>query len=725
MGVVYLAEDLVLQRHVALKLLYPAFSSDERFVERFRQEARLVSGVTDPHVVHINNLSTEKNCLAIDMEYVDGFSLHHFITREFVPPAMALRIVREILLGLSACHHHGLVHCDIKPSNVLLPARGPAKLADFGLARAYTSCLDISARDRSTTGPLFGTPIYSPPELWDGAKPSPASDLFSVGVVLYEMLSGEVPYAGPTPLAVIKSMLAAPLPPLAGRAPNVSPQLCEFVERLLQQDPDARPADASDVLTELTQLPEYRPEDDKSPTVGIPRIPRRSGSKSGHGFRFVAGGLLLLLFVLGMVWFVYRGNQQPVTVAQPETTLLPAATGEDDVQSSPDQAIRQVDLLREGLPSAAEFLAAWKDADPAACRLFDVSALDGGYPGFSRWLVYSQDDTGFNDAIGYSDTGLLNIHRTTATGDTITLDGMWADYRIPAGSGFREGTVSGVGQWLPGRSGLAVSLSFTDTTANLTWSSYVTARPASVAQTDTQFFYDLEARDTVLPLLYDELLPRRRAWAANLAPRLTCLRESQVDVPLLQSAPQVNVDGILDESLWTSRYLDSAGSRMGIVTGYPIESKGEVLIRAGISTVYMGIRIPAGRLTGQRLRLTVLPRLVIPSTRSATYTVEFDRAGTVVDSRGVLGDREVVWAPDWTAGAHQDDRTWTFEIAIPASNLNVDVHGSSIWRFNGAVLELESGKEMPVYQWGFPNTEDALHGISAVFKEPLEIQPLG
>jgi serine/threonine-protein kinase len=195
MGVVYLAEDLVLQRKVALKILYPALSSDEEFIERFRQEARLVSGVVDPHVVHINNLEVVEHRLAIDMEYVDGLPLNRYIAQEFVTPAVALRITRDMLRGLSACHYHGLVHCDIKPSNVLLPTRGQAKLADFGLAHAYSSCLDTPARDKSTTGLLFGTPIYSPPEMWDGAKPSPASDLFSVGVVLYEMLSGQVPYS--------------------------------------------------------------------------------------------------------------------------------------------------------------------------------------------------------------------------------------------------------------------------------------------------------------------------------------------------------------------------------------------------------------------------------------------------------------------------------------------------------------------------------------------------
>jgi len=724
MGVVYLAEDIVLQRKVALKILYPALSSDEEFIERFHQEARLVSGVADPHVVHINNLAMVEHRLAIDMEYVDGLPLNQFIAQEFVTSAVVLRIARDMLLGLSACHYHGLVHCDIKPSNVLLPTRGPAKLADFGLARAYSGCLETPMRDKSTTGLLFGTPIYSPPELWDGAKPSPASDLFSVGVVLYETLSGQVPYSGPTPLAVIKSMLTAPLPPLSERAPSLSPQLCALVQRLLASDPDARPGSADEVLRELGQLPEYVPEDGDTQTIGIPRRPFRARHKLAGRSRILVGGLVVLLAVLGITAFVFSGNWPPTIDDHRDSVAAPEPLEKKDAGNDVKEvAIRQTDLLAKGLPSKQELLASWKDASPATCRVFDASALDDNYPDFSRWLVLSENDTDFNHVIGYSDSGLLEMRRISETSEDVVLDGTWADYRNRAGSWFREGAVSGRGQWLPGRSGLAVLLNFSDITDNSTWSSVVKVQPSSQPQTDTRFFYDLEARDAVLPLLYNELLPRRRAWAAELEPHLSCLVSASVRSPLLPDMPAITVDGLLDEPLWTSKYFDAKGIRMGALPARPVGNGAEMLIRAWPSTVCIGIRTPAAGADSHRLRLALLPLVRIPASQSPAYVVDIDETGAIVDSRLLIGGGEKAWIPDWNVGASLNDGTWSVEIVIPAARANTDVRQNTIWRLNCEVVRQVNNEGQPMFQWGFPDTEDALHGILAEFGAPLEIQP--
>lgn len=719
MGVVYLAEDRVLQRNVALKILYPALSTDEQFLKRFRQEAQLVSVIADPHVVHINNLAMVDHRLAIDMEYVDGLPLHRYITEEFVTSAVALRVMRDVLRGLSICHHHGLLHCDIKPSNVLLPNRGPAKLVDFGLAHAYSGSFDTPSHRKTTTGVFFGTPVYTPPELWDGTAPSPASDLFSVGVVLYEMLSGEVPYSGPTPLAVIKTMLTTPLPPLSERAPELSAETCELVHRLLEPDPLKRPCSADDVLGELSHLPEFVPEDDNAPTVHITRRTLRNCRQSRWTRRSVVIGLLVVLAVVAVVIFAVVNNPQvgqgiPPEPVSPDSTRSVSAAEQTGTQSFALQA----DVLSEGLPSAEELLRSWKDDGPGTRRIYAVSPLDERYPGFFRWLVVSTDEMGLNNVIGYSDSGLLRMERLSDEDGVIELRGNWAEYRVLAGSGLRMGDVKGRGEWSPGRTGLVFLLQFVDAVDNTAWTSTVTVRPLSQENTDTQFFYELQSRDAVLPLVYNELLPRRVDWAMALEPELSCLRTPRLRLPLLIETLDVSVDGKLDEPFWNAKYLDTEGNRIGERVAKPAGSAAKLRLRASRDTVFVGIVAPVTGAGDPMLRLAVLPRLGIPASQSDTYIVDIDENGSIAESRRVRGRSEVSWTPDWRVGANTTEGIWSVEIAIPADNMNAQMAGNALWRLNGEVFTRKDHNLQPVHQWGFPDTEDALHGMLAEFEEP-------
>ncbi|MBM3290971.1 MAG: serine/threonine protein kinase, partial [Candidatus Hydrogenedentes bacterium] len=268
MGVVYLAEDTTLSREVALKLLYPSLSTDTVFVDRFKQEARVVAAILHPNIVRINSFETLPEGLAIDMEYVSGPSLGHMMAHEVFTPQLAVQIARDVLEGLAVCHELGVVHRDIKPNNILFAPDGRAKLADFGLATAYATHLESSIYRMSSSGFFMGTPRFAPPEAWEGGHPHPNWDLYSLGLVMYEGLIGRPVYTGTTPLAIVKQLTSGAIGPLRDVAPTVSPELGAFVDRLVSHDQSTRPVDAPAALLELRALPEF----DNSNGVGPPTV---------------------------------------------------------------------------------------------------------------------------------------------------------------------------------------------------------------------------------------------------------------------------------------------------------------------------------------------------------------------------------------------------------------------------------------------------------------------
>lgn len=722
MGVVYLAEDTELGRQVAMKFLHPALSSDDEFVKRFRQEAQFVAGIVHPHIVHINNIARWEHRLAIDMEYVEGESLQQHMARDFVTPATALRIVREILHGLSACHSRGLVHCDIKPGNVLLNEHGSVKIADFGLARAYSACLEMAGGSRTTSGILYGTPAYTPPELWDGAKPTPASDLYSVGIVLYELLAGTVPHHGPTPLAIVRSILTEPLEPLSSRIPHLSVELSNLVEQLLSVEQRERPKSAEAVLEAISILPEYVVDTDETPTVGIFKPAKIYTQKRISWNVWAYAGAVIVLLIAGLcAIFLSEGPDSPDTVedsaASGGYTELSSEVVEDESPSS--ERLHQADLLAAGDLSAEALLSAWKHPAAERWHVYEATALDHDFPGFNYWLVLLDGGGTFQQVVGYSRTGLLSIENISESKKDFVLEGGWADYRNPSGTRYREGTVSASGHQVAGDDGITFLLDFTDVTDNSNWSSTVTARPDDSARTDTRFLYDLQVSDAVLPLLYNELIPRRVPWALELEPDLSCMLDARLRAPFLSETAEPTIDGRLDEPLWQSRYLSADGFRLGTIPARPKGTDAELEVRADNSTIYMGVRLTPNESKDFRLALAVVPMLEIPASQSPTYVVHIDSRGQIYESALWQGTRERAWTCDWTVGVRRDDGQTTFELAVP----NFAAGSDSYVRLNAAVTSGRGNSRQTVYQWGFPDTEDALHGILVSFEKPYDVAP--
>ena len=245
MAEVWCVEDEVLGRRVALKLLGGRFVDDPEFRERFRREARAAAGLAHPNIVGIYDRSEWDGVPYIAMELVDGKTLKELVAeRGPLPPDVAIAFTEQILRALAYAHRRGIVHRDVKPQNVIIDAEGQAKVADFGIARAADS-------EMTQTGTIVGTVQYLSPEQAEGRPVDHRSDLYSTGIVLYELLTGQVPFDGEAPIAIaIKQFNEPPVPP-GQLEPGIPPALEAVVMRALEKDPERRFQSADEFIGAL------------------------------------------------------------------------------------------------------------------------------------------------------------------------------------------------------------------------------------------------------------------------------------------------------------------------------------------------------------------------------------------------------------------------------------------------------------------------------------------
>src|ERR687891_1482336 len=234
MANVYLAEDEVLGRRVAIKILNDRHAGDDQFVERFRREAKNAAALSHPNIVSIYDRGEAEGTYYIAMEHLDGRNLKELIVaRGPAPVRIAIDYARQILQALRFAHRNGIVHRDIKPHNVVVDGDGRVKVTDFGIARA-------GASQMTEAGAIVGTAQYLSPEQARGGDVDQRSDLYSIGVVLYEMLTGHVPFTGDTPVEIaMKHLSDTPRPPSARRT-EIPPDLDMVVLRALAKNPDDR-----------------------------------------------------------------------------------------------------------------------------------------------------------------------------------------------------------------------------------------------------------------------------------------------------------------------------------------------------------------------------------------------------------------------------------------------------------------------------------------------------
>jgi eukaryotic-like serine/threonine-protein kinase len=261
MADVYLAEDQELGRRVAIKILNDRHAADDSFIERFRREAKNAAGLSHPNIISIYDRGEAEGTYYIAMEYLDGRSLKELIVgRGPAPIKTAIDYARQILAAVGFAHKHGIVHRDIKPHNVLVGAEGRLKVTDFGIARS-------GASQMTEVGSIIGTAQYLSPEQARGAPVDQTSDLYSVGVVLSEMLTGQVPFTGDTPLEIaMKHLSEVPRPPSELR-PEVPHDLDSVVLRALAKDPSERYQGADEMDADLARVLEGLPVDPETETA--------------------------------------------------------------------------------------------------------------------------------------------------------------------------------------------------------------------------------------------------------------------------------------------------------------------------------------------------------------------------------------------------------------------------------------------------------------------------
>lgn len=254
MGEVYEAEDLELGGRVAVKTLHPGLLDDPRFLTRFRREVQLARQVTHSNICRIFDVANDQGRVYLTMEFLEGETLGTLLRRQGkLSPDAALPVARHILEGLAALHEHGVVHRDLKPGNVILAQSSQGRravISDFGLARALTHTDEGASL--SSTGQLLGTPDYMSPEQLRGEPASPASDLYALGLVLYEMVTGKKAYPGGRGIEnAVQRVFEAPTPPRQ-HEPDLPPHWEAAILRCLERDPGRRPGSATAVLDEIS-----------------------------------------------------------------------------------------------------------------------------------------------------------------------------------------------------------------------------------------------------------------------------------------------------------------------------------------------------------------------------------------------------------------------------------------------------------------------------------------
>jgi serine/threonine-protein kinase len=310
MSSVYKARDTLLERNVALKILHSHYSDDEEYVQRFRHEARTVARLAHPNIVTVIDRGESDGRQFIVFEYVDGETLKDLIGRTGpLPIRRAIEIALEVTRGLAFAHQHGLVHRDVKPQNVLLNGDGEAKVTDFGIARS----LDVEL-GMTQTGTVLGTSNYLAPEQANGNPVGPRTDVYSLGVVLFELLTGEVPFPGASFVAVAMKHINEPPPNLLERRPDAPLRLAAAIDRALAKRPQDRWPTMEAFAAELEACLDELATPDAERTLIAPspvlRASAQRRARSGTRLRWplVLGALVLVAIVAVVIGVLALGG---------------------------------------------------------------------------------------------------------------------------------------------------------------------------------------------------------------------------------------------------------------------------------------------------------------------------------------------------------------------------------------------------------------------------------
>ncbi|MEY3478616.1 MAG: Stk1 family Ser/Thr kinase [Actinomycetota bacterium] len=257
MAEIFQARDILLDRPVAMKVLFPEFATDPAFVERFRREAQAAANLNHPNIVAVYDWGKVNNTYYIAMEYVNGRTLADILKQSgTLTPMQVCDVMSEVASALISAHQNGVIHRDIKPGNILVSTTGQVKVADFGIARALGAGVE---QGLTQTGAVMGTATYFSPEQAQGASTDQRSDIYSLGVVMYEMLSGVPPFTGENAVAIAYKQVHERAMPLDQRLTSTPPEVAAIVAKCMEKSPDDRYSSAEEVRDELRRFVEGMP----------------------------------------------------------------------------------------------------------------------------------------------------------------------------------------------------------------------------------------------------------------------------------------------------------------------------------------------------------------------------------------------------------------------------------------------------------------------------------
>ncbi|HEX6716865.1 MAG TPA: serine/threonine-protein kinase, partial [Pyrinomonadaceae bacterium] len=338
MGEVYLATDTLLDRKVALKLLPSEATSDQSRVRRFLQEAKAASSLNHPHIITIHEVGSTNSTYFIATEFIEGVSLREAINRGQLEIGRIIEIATQVALALTAAHEVNIIHRDIKPENIMMREDGFVKVLDFGLAKLLQQGLvepEASTLVNTTDGIVLGTLSYMSPEQARGQEVDARTDVWSLGVVLYEMVSGRRPFEGTTKSDVLASVLDREPTPLTRYSPSVPADLERIIKKTLAKDPNERYQTARGLLVDLKTLNHDLQRQKLASEVVPPTAPSDQSpvARISRSHLFIGASVLLLL-IGGLVLFLQQRLRSAPTAAGDTITLAilpfrPLNEGED------------------------------------------------------------------------------------------------------------------------------------------------------------------------------------------------------------------------------------------------------------------------------------------------------------------------------------------------------------------------------------------------------------
>ncbi len=358
MATVYKAYHAALDRYVALKALHPAFKEDPNFIARFNREARIVAKLDHPNIVPIYDFAEHQGTPYLVMRYIEGKTLKTFLREGALPVARVLELIRPVTAGLAYAHAQGILHRDLKPSNIMIANDGHVYLTDFGLARIAQASESTLSQDM-----LIGTPQYISPEQARGVPATEQSDIYSLGVVLFEMLTGRVPFSADTPYAVIHDHIFTPLPLPTTINPNLSPEIERVLLKALAKDANARYASPVELLNALEQAAQPSapvPAPSVTPSASPTAASAPAPAQPKRGIHRVAWAVIGVLALLVLMCSAVVVIQRLPAFQQAESVRV----AREKVNTNPQDPVAHLQLA-EALAQQKNFDAALAEYDQA------------------------------------------------------------------------------------------------------------------------------------------------------------------------------------------------------------------------------------------------------------------------------------------------------------------------------------------------------------------------